>query len=297
MRSNRQRMRRVLVAVVAVQLAATPALAQTEVWDPWEGFNRKSYAVSRVVDRYALRPAATAYSKLPKPLRKGVRNFVRNLREPLVFVNDVLQGRPKAAGNTLGRFAMNSTVGVIGVVDVAQRAGLPHHNNGFGTTLGRWGAQPGPYLYLPVFGPSNLRDGVGTIGDFVMNPLDYVDFDGRRAIGVTTSVLAGLDARAEAQPTLDIIDETSIDSYATLRSYFMQNREAAIHGETAPEDLPDFDEAPVEPEPAPDAATPPAAPEAAPTPSPEPEPEPLPPEEPAASSPQPRSVSPSGASD
>lgn len=295
MRSDRQRMRRVIVAVVAMQLTAAPAFAQTDVWDPWEGFNRKSYAVSRQVDRFVIEPVSRVYSKAPKPLRKGLRNFVRNLREPLVFVNDVLQGRPKTAAKTAGRFAINSTVGVVGVVDVAKRSGLKHHNNGLGTTLGRWGAQPGPYLYLPIFGPSNLRDGVGTIGDFAMNPLDYVDFDGRRAIGVTTSILSGLDTRARAQPALDAIETTSIDTYATLRSYYMQNREAEIHGETRPEDLPDFDVPPIEPEPAPDTSTPPAAPEA--SPAPELEPEPLPPEAPAAPGSQPRSVSPGGASD
>lgn len=293
MRSTRKRMRRVLVAVVAVQLTAGPALAQTEVWDPWEPFNRKSYAVSRQVDRFVIRPAANVYSKAPKPFRKGIRNFVRNLAEPLVFVNDVLQGKPKTAARTAGRFTMNSTVGLVGVVDVAKRAGLPHHNNGFGTTLGRWGAQPGPYLYLPIFGPSNLRDGVGNIADFAMNPLDYVDFNGRRTIGVTTSVLSGLDTRARAQPALDAIEATSIDTYATLRSYFMQNREAEIHGELAPEELPDFDVPPIESEPAPDASTPPAAPEAAPAP---PSAEPEPPEEPAAPTPPARPVSPSGTS-
>ena len=289
MRSNRQRMRLVLSAVAIMQLSAGPALAQTEVWDPWEGFNRKSYAVSRQVDRYLLGPVAVVFGKAPKPLRKGVRNFVRNLREPLVFVNDVLQGRPKAAGTSLGRFAMNSTVGVVGIVDVAKRAGLPRHTNGFGRTLGRWGAQPGPYLYLPIFGPSNIRDGVGEIGDFVLNPLDYVDYDGRRAIGLTTAVLAGLDTRAEAQTSIDAIEASSTDPYATLRSYFMQNREAEIRGETEPGELPDIELEPIESEPAPETEVPAepvpeAAPEAA-------------PEEPAAPDPQPRSVSPGGASD
>jgi phospholipid-binding lipoprotein MlaA len=262
---SRARVQILLASAVALQLAATPSFAQTEVNDPFERVNRRFYAVNQAVDRAIFLPLARAFGKAPGPVRRVIRNVTRNLGEPLVFVNDVLQGHVGTAPATLGRFVINSTIGVAGIFDVAGRTGIPHHDNGFGTTLGRWGAKPGPYVFLPVFGPSNVRDTFGTVGDLLLNPLDWARYSGDVAVGVTTGVLGGLNERYEAQPQLEAIRTTSTDPYATLRSYYSQNREADIHGQTEPGALPDID-VPLE-EPPPDtSAAPGAAPEAAPAP-------------------------------
>lgn len=229
---------------MALELTAAPAFAQTsaEPWDPWEPFNRRMFAIHNVLDRHFFAPAAHAFGRLPLGVRKPMTNFSRNLGEPIVFVNDLLQFRLKAAGTTFGRFAMNSTVGLAGFLDPASHNHMPHHDNGFGTTLGRWGAQPGPYLFIPLLGPSDFRDALGAGAGIFTNPLYYARFDGKVALGITTGAVNGLNARLDADQALTNINQTSTDPYATLRSYFLQNRAAEIHGAPAePEVLPDFD--------------------------------------------------------
>lgn len=243
MRSSRWHIQLLLATVTIWELAAGPALAQTkEPYDPWEGFNRKMYAINTVLDRNFLSPLAHGFGRLPTVIRRPLSNFSRNLTEPLVFVNDVLQVRPAPAAKTLGRFVMNTTVGVGGLLDPASHNHLPHHDNSFGTTLGRWGAGPGPFIFVPLAGPSDLRDGVGAISDLFMNPIFYTRFDYKPAVTVTTALVNGLNARLDADQALSTIRETSTDPYATLRSFYLQNRAAVIRGQTgAPEALPDFD--------------------------------------------------------
>jgi phospholipid-binding lipoprotein MlaA len=242
MGSCRARNQLLLASAIVLQLAASPAFAQTtDVFDPFERVNRKMYAVNQGVDRFIFGPLSRAFGVTPGPLRRIIGNVTRNLGEPLVVVNDMLQGHVGTAASTLGRFVINSTIGIVGIVDVAGRTGIPHHDNGFGTTLGRWGVRPGPFIFLPVLGPSNARDTMGTVGDFLLNPLDWVRYSGDLAVGVTTGVLGGLTARYEAQPRLESIRATSTDPYATLRSFYSQNREGEIHGESEPGELPEFD--------------------------------------------------------
>ena len=228
---------------MALELCAGPALAQSaEPYDPWEGFNRRMFAVQGVLDRHLFGPLARGFGKTPSPVRRALVNFSSNLSEPLVFVNDMLQGHVLSAAKTFGRFAMNSTVGLIGFRDVAAHNHLPHHDNGFGTTLGRWGAQPGPYLFLPLIGPGDFRDGLGGIGNIFLNPYHYARFDGKTGIGVATGIVNGLNARLQAEQALSNIQATSTDPYATLRSYFLQNRAAEVSGNPSePGALPEFD--------------------------------------------------------
>jgi phospholipid-binding lipoprotein MlaA len=226
---------------MAFELAAAPALAQVEPYDPWEPFNRKMYAVHEVLDRRIFGPLGRSFGRLPDVVRKPLVNFATNLSEPVVFVNDVLQGRVPTAARTVARFVMNSTAGVAGFRDVAAHNHLPHHDNGFGVTLGRWGAQPGPYMFIPIVGPSDLRDTIGAIGQVFLNPLYYARFDGKMALTAGTGVINGLEVRNEADPALSSIQSTSTDPYATLRSYFLQNRDALIRGTAEPEALPEFD--------------------------------------------------------
>ena len=199
--------------------------------DPWEPVNRKLFGVYQVLDRDAIRPAAVFYKRAtPRPIRTGLRNAFRNLGEPVIFLNDVLQVRVKDAGATLGRFTLNSTVGLAGLFDPASGAGLAYHANGFGTTLGRYGTPAGPYIFIPVLGPSDVRDAIGSGIDALTDPLTWIQYPGRVGVGVSRTVIGGLDTRANADSQLKIINETATDPYASIRSLYLQNRQAEITG-------------------------------------------------------------------
>jgi len=257
---HRQGSLRLMLALAAcAQLVAAPALAQAEPHDPFEKTNRGLFAFNQGLDRAILRPLALAYGTLPKPLRKGLRNITRNLTEPVVFANDMLQARPKKAARTVGRFTLNSTFGVAGLVDVAKHSGLPRRDNDFGLTLGRWGAGPGPYLFLPLLGPSSVRDGLGGAVDIALDPLTWARYRNKLAFQTTRTVTSGLNRRYEADRDIQAVYETSTDPYATIRSFYLQQRESLIRGSGDVGALPDFD-APAEPAAAPDAAQPLAPP-------------------------------------
>jgi phospholipid-binding lipoprotein MlaA len=218
--------------------AATPG-------DPFEGFNRSMFAIEEGLDRHVFGPLSRSYGAAPKGLQRALRNWAHNLGEPVVFANDLLQGRPGAAAKTLTRFVVNSTFGLAGFLDVAKKNHLPRHENSFGTTLGRWGVGPGPYIFLPLMGPTTVRDGIGSVGDIGLNPLTYSRFDGRAEIGIADTVIDGLSTRVDNTQDLDHIRETSTDPYATLRSYFLQNRQAEISGQSVDINaLPDLDTGP-----------------------------------------------------
>jgi phospholipid-binding lipoprotein MlaA len=222
--------------------------------------NRKLFALFESADRTAIRPAAIFYSRAtPKPLQIGLRNAFRNLHEPIVFFNDVFQARLPSAGVTLGRLAINSTLGLAGLFDPATGAGLPYHNNGFGTTLGRYGVPPGPYLFGA--GPTDLRDAFGSGVDILTDPLTWINFDGRLGFGVGRGLVSALDDRAEADPQLKALNAMSTDEYASIRSLYLQNRAAEITGgQVNVNDLPSFGDEPSGP---PNRAGTPGAPPAA----------------------------------
>jgi phospholipid-binding lipoprotein MlaA len=245
------------LACLTLALAPAPAWAQGGApGDPWEGLNRKIYGSSQAVDRVALRPVALAYkAALPQPVRTGVRNVLNNIGEANTFVNDVLQLRFANAGKTVIRFAFNSTVGVAGVFDVAGRFGTKIHYNDFGQTLGHYGAPPGPYIYLPLLGPSTVRDGAGRLVDIYTGLFQIHDLHVSPGARLGVAVVDGLDTRASVDDDLIEIQRTSTDEYATERSLYLQNRRALIENpDKAIKDLPDFDE----PAPPPAPAMPPA---------------------------------------
>ncbi len=250
--------RRTSLAALAATLAATavPASAQAPARnpDPYEHWNRKSYNLSQKIYDKAIRPGALLWKRyVPEGLREGLRNGLSNLGEPVVFFNDVLQGRADDASVTLKRFIVNSTVGFGGIADVAKAYGAPHHDNDFGTTLGRYGAKPGPYIYIPVLGPSDGRDLFGRGVDTALNPRTWIGYSARTATSVADTVGGGLNAAADSDSQLQTLKATATDSYATLRSLYLQNREAQIRGEAVDVNaLPDFDD--------PTAQTTPAAP-------------------------------------
>ena len=215
-----------------------------EIQDPWEGFNRRMFAVNDAVDGALIVPAARAYRAVTvKKQRKGIRNFLANARTPVIFVNDLLQGEFKRAGTTMGRFVVNTTIGFGGMGDPAERLGLEQHSEDFGQTLAVWGAPSGPYLVLPFFGPSTLRDGFGAGVDTAIDPLTWVRTD---AASLTRYTRAGVTALSLREPLIEPlaqIEENSLDFYSSVRSFYFQSRQREIaNGRTNFEDLPDIGE-------------------------------------------------------
>lgn len=259
----------------ATGAAAPAAHAQAARRDPLEGVNRGLYRLGDALDRAIVRPIVSGYRRIaPRPVRRAVHNVVQNLDEPVVFANDVLQLHPKAAAVTAVRFFANSTVGVAGVFDAASTAGLPHHDNGFGSTLGRYGVAPGPYMYVPILGPTTLRDAFGDGVDFALDPFSWTKFGGAQTFGVARTGFDLLDRREQAEEDLRRLHATAADPYATLRSVYLQSREAEIKGGEAPmEALPELPEA-ASSEPAPPGEpAPPPAPQTTPEPAPAPAPQ------------------------
>ncbi|HEY4029185.1 MAG TPA: VacJ family lipoprotein [Caulobacteraceae bacterium] len=210
-----------LFAAPATSHAASPD-------DPLEPFNRSMYVVHRTLDHWVFGPAAHAYATvLPPPVRKGLRNLINNLKEPGIAFNDLLQAHPTRAAKTTGRFIINSTVGLGGLMDIAYNAGIPHHDNGFGTTAARYGMTPGPYLFIPFIGPTNFRDILGQAADIATDPLGYQPFRNGQVI-YARAIVDGLDQRAAADTELRTIDDMSADPYASLRSLYEQNRAVQV---------------------------------------------------------------------
>jgi phospholipid-binding lipoprotein MlaA len=197
--------------------------------DPLEGINRKLFSFHQAVDRAFFRPIALAYKHvLPKPLRTAIRHVISNLTEPLVFMNDVLQLKPKRAARTFSRFAINTTAGVGGILDIAKTAKLPHRDNSLGDTLARYGVGPGPYLFVPFFGPTDVRDLLGGQAENIIYPLAIgFPFD-RTDYQVSSGLTSGLDLRAESDADFKALLDGAADPYATLRSVFQQSRAAEI---------------------------------------------------------------------
>ena len=205
--------------------------------DPLEPTNRKFYAVNDTLDRYALQPVARGYvNNVPNTVRSHVHNTLSNLGNPAQFANDVLQGHPHKAGNTLMRLLLNSTVGVGGVFDVASDIGFPDHDNDFGLTLAMWGVPGGPFLFLPVLGPSNPRDGIGYGANSALDPLTWASFGGSATLGVSRFGVGAVDSRSRVLDATDSIEKTALDPYATFRTLSQQHRASEI--ESARTDLP-----------------------------------------------------------
>src|SRR3984957_11829244 len=210
--------------------------------DPWEPTNRAVFDFDIKVDHAVARPVAVFYrSAVPEPARDGVHNALTNLHAPVVFVDDVLQGDGDKAGATIGRFAINSTVGLAGLIDVAAKVGIPVHDNDFGITLGKAGAGEGSYLVLPFLGPKPPRDLVGSGVDIAFDPLTYMSWNDSTVYMIIRGGLGVLDERTANIDAVESIERSSIDFYATSRSLYRQNRAAQINGGKADNsDLPNF---------------------------------------------------------
>jgi phospholipid-binding lipoprotein MlaA len=249
--------------------------------DPWERLNRTTWKFNDGFDHYVFKPVATGYTKaVPRFARTGIHNFFSNLGYPIVILNDLLQWQITAFGSDIGRFLMNSTAGIGGLLDPATAIGLEKNDREFGQTLGVWGVKPGPYLMLPLMGPSDVRDTAGLLVDQATDPRNYLF---GRWVSWSLYIISSMDRRAQLLGSSDRALEGAYDKYAFLRSAYLQNREFKVHGEQSTneeeqerkllEEMGDDDTTGAAPAPnnpasaAPDKASPPAEPSSTPAPS------------------------------
>lgn len=217
-----------VVAVAALSACAQPdqALTRGELYDPYEAENRRMHEFNRSLDRAIVRPAGKGYSAaIPDDIETVVGNFATNLSLPAAIVNNILQGNGRGGSQDLYRMIVNTTLGLGGLLDIATDLNMPAQSDAdFGQTLYVWGAQEGPYLELPLLGPSTSRDAVGKFVDLFTNPLSYALESPESYYGTAASVSAGLSARGRYGDTIDSILYESADSYAASRSIYLQNR-------------------------------------------------------------------------
>ncbi|MCH8862308.1 MAG: VacJ family lipoprotein [Proteobacteria bacterium] len=235
-----------LLAACATVPPADDAEARADfaqVNDPLEPLNRVTFGFNRVLGQVVLEPTAKVYrAVLPVPVRDGLRNALHNLGSPVILANDLLQGEGKRAGNTFLRFLVNSTLGIAGLFDVAKSFGMEGHDEDFGQTLAVWGAGEGPYLVLPVFGPSSPRDGIGMGVDLVMDPFFWIIRSSSEPyLNYVRAGVEGIDLLERNLHELEELERSSIDYYAAMRTRYRENRRGEIRNNQDLEpELPDY---------------------------------------------------------
>lgn len=216
-----------------VGCAAIPQGAGNDPVDPFEVYNRHMFEFNDTVDRSLFKPIAQIYeASLPEVVRNCIGNAFANLAEVPTALNNLLQGKPAEAASDICRFAINSTIGLLGCFDVAAKADLPRNNEDFGQTLGRWGLLPGPYFVLPFLGPSTIRDSLGRIVDLgVTDPVGYVEHVRTRNTLIGTRVV---DTRASLLQAEKVVDAAALDKYQFIRDGYLQRRRNLVHDGNPP---------------------------------------------------------------
>lgn len=228
-----------VILLLSFNLGCTTLEGPKNPDDPFESFNRSMYAFNEQLDEYALKPLAKGYQAItPDTVDTGVTNFFNNLDDVLVMINDLLQLKIDKAIATSARIIFNSTFGIFGIMDVATDFGLPKRNEDFGQTLGYWGVESGPYLVLPLFGSTNIRDGIGFTVD--STELDFIFDDMSADSAYALLTVKYIDIRADLLKAKDIVDETTPDPYAFIRDAWKQRRINLIYDGNPPEE--DMDE-------------------------------------------------------
>ena len=205
--------------------------------DPWEGFNRKVFVFNDTVDTYALKPIAKGYRAVtPDPVEDGISRMFANVGEIVNVVNDLLQGKFKQAGNDTGRFLVNTTIGLVGFFDVADDFGLPkNEGEDFGQTLGTWGVDKGPYLVIPLLGPSTMRDGPAKLVDFLVDPISEIDHV------PTRNTIYGVDVVSSRADLLKAEELIKGDKYSFIRDVYLQRREYLLKDGDVEDDFGDYE--------------------------------------------------------
>jgi phospholipid-binding lipoprotein MlaA len=228
-----QRLRTVLMflgLIVLTGCASTGEFADPR--DPWEGFNRTMFSFNETVDDALIKPLAKGYKAVvPVPVDRGITNFFNNLGDLGSAVNNLLQFKLQRAGSDLGRVAFNTTLGVLGFFDVATNMNLPRYGEDFGQTLGVWGSSPGPYIVLPLLGPSNGRDAIGLVVDWFTDPVSYIEDDGVR---LALKSLWFVDTRADLLNASNLVEQAALDPYEFVRDAYLQKRRYDVHDGNPP---------------------------------------------------------------
>lgn len=208
--------------------------------DPFEGFNRSIYTFNETVDGVLLKPVAIGYNAaMPDFANKGVTNFFSNIDDVVVMLNDIFQFKFAEAGRDAGRIGINSTLGVLGFIDVASMWDIPKRDEDFGQTLGYWGLNTGPYLVLPLLGPSDIRDASGRVVDSFIDPVTYIrHIDSRNGL----IILEAVDTRADLLSASKVFEEAALDPYLFMRDAYLQRRESQVYDGSPPLDDPYDDE-------------------------------------------------------
>ncbi|MFM2034938.1 MAG: hypothetical protein RL459_203 [Pseudomonadota bacterium] len=227
---------RLMAPILVATLSACSTLPGGHPADPLETVNRGTYAFNDAVDRIVLKPVATAYQEItPRPIRSGVRNFFSNLDDVWSAANNLMQFKGADAGDSLARFGMNTFLGLGGIFDIASDLGIERHPEDFGQTLGHWGVGPGPYVVLPLLGPSTLRDTAALPVEYKFDPLEGLDNTGART---ALDVLNLVDLRARLLRAGDLIDGAALDTYSFTRDVYLQRRRSLVYDGNPPEDAP-----------------------------------------------------------
>lgn len=214
-----------IVATVALMSAC--ATTHDNPRDPWEGVNRSVFSFNEGLDKAIIKPVAQGYDYVaPVPVKTGIGNFFSNIGDVFIAVNNLLQGKVNDAASDTGRVMINTTVGILGLFDVASELGLEKHEEDFGQTLGRWGVGDGPYVVLPLFGPRTLRDTAGLAVDLYVDP---VANEGHVATRNTLTTTRLVDQRADLLPADKVIEGAALDKYSYLRDAYLQRRKSLIY--------------------------------------------------------------------
>jgi phospholipid-binding lipoprotein MlaA len=219
-------LRRLGGAALALALAGCATVGRASPDDPFEPWNRAMFQVHEVVDGHLIKPAVQAYVDVtPKPIQQGIGNFFANLDDFISAINDWLQWKLDKAGNDMGRVMINSSLGLGGLIDIASDLGIEKGHEDFGQTLGYWGLPQGPYLFIPVFGPTTVRDGTGQLVRAYAYPLHFVDDVATRNLLVA---LWFVDARAQALTAENLVSQAALDRYTFIRGAYLQRREYLV---------------------------------------------------------------------
>ncbi len=225
----------VAVALLAVALGGCATSENHK--DPVEGFNRAMFAFNEGLDTVIIKPVAQGYDAvMPSPVRTGVTNFFGNIGDFFIGVNNFMQGKPEEAASDIGRVLVNSTIGILGLIDVASDMGMDKHEEDFGQTFGRWGVGDGAFVVVPVFGPRTVRDTAGLVLDMAADPVAHIEHVPTRT---SLSVLRLVDTRADLLPADKVIEEAALDKYAYVRDGYLQRRRNLIHDGNAPREKAD----------------------------------------------------------
>lgn len=227
----------VALLIATTACASGSANIDTDTRDPYERLNRKIFAFNKGFDRQILKPISSAYKfVMPNPLEDGISNAMRNLREPWVFINDILQFKLKRALTTLTRFTLNSTVGAAGLFKVSDGMDIPYHSEDLGQTFAVWGIKESPYFIIPFIGPSTNRDFVGFAGYFFLDPVTItLDNEGESGLALLRTGVDALDTRVRLHDSLDELYKED-DPYVVMRSLYLQNRRYEIYDGDPPAD-------------------------------------------------------------